>query len=71
MIQQETLQNGRIYTYSDAGYKIRQIQTNILYDDAVDVAPLRYTYEQTDQPIEHDASTPEELLNILLGGEQA
>jgi hypothetical protein len=31
---------------------IRQIETGILYEDAVDVIPCRYTYEESDVPIE-------------------
>lgn len=38
--------------YSDAGMKLRQIETGILYDDAVDAIPCRYTYEETEEPIE-------------------
>ena len=37
--------------YSDSGFKIRQIETGILYDDASDLVPCRYTYEETDIPI--------------------
>ena len=51
MIKTEELEN-RIHHYSDAGYKIRQIETGILYDDAIDVLPCRYTYEETDEPID-------------------
>jgi hypothetical protein len=32
--------------------KLRQVETDILYDDAVDVIPCRYTYEETDVPVE-------------------
>jgi hypothetical protein len=38
--------------YSDQGVKIRQIETGVLYDDAVDVIPCPYTYEESDEPIE-------------------
>ena len=38
--------------YSDIGMKLRQVETDILYDDAVDVIPCRYTYEETDVPVE-------------------
>lgn len=38
--------------YSDAGMKLHQIETGILYDDAVDVIPCPYTYEESDEPIE-------------------
>lgn len=40
----------RIHTWSDLGMMIRQIETGILYEDAVDV-PGKYTYEETDIPI--------------------
>lgn len=41
-----------VHTYSDAGMKIRQIETGNVYDEAWDVKPVRYTYEETDEPIE-------------------
>ena len=39
-------------TYSDENFKIRQIQTDVLYDEAIDVEDSIYTYEETDIPIE-------------------
>lgn len=41
-----------IRTYSDEGMKIRQVETSAIYDDAIDIEPVRYTYEETDIPIE-------------------
>lgn len=38
--------------YSDTNVKLRQIETGNIYEDAVDVIPCRYTYEETDIPIE-------------------
>ena len=64
-----------VLTYSDAGFNIRQIETGIIYEEAVDVVPLRYTYEETDIPIEpiedpeETEASAQEVLNILLGGE--
>ena len=53
MLQSELIENGeRIHRWSDADLKIRQIETGILYEDAVDNVPCRYTYEETDEPIE-------------------
>lgn len=53
MLKSEIIENGeRIHHWSDADLKIRQIETGILYEDAVDVMPCRYTYEETDEPIE-------------------
>lgn len=55
MLQSELIENGeRIHHWSDAGLKIRQVETGIMYDDAVDVMPCRYSYEETDEPIEED-----------------
>lgn len=42
-------------TYSDENFKIRQIQTDVLYDEAIDVEDSIYTYEETDIPIEDEA----------------
>ena len=44
--------NTRIRHYSDENMMIRQIQTGILYEDAVDVLPCKYNYEETDIPID-------------------
>ena len=44
--------------YSNAGMMLLQIETGIEYSEAVDVVPCRYTYQETDTPIEVD--TPEE-----------
>ena len=68
MIQTEMV-DGRIRHYSDAGYKIRQIETNILYEDAVDVLPCRYTYEETNEPVSEIFVETDRILNILLGEE--
>ncbi len=38
--------------YSDQGVKLRQVETGILYGDAVDAIPCKYTYEESDEPIE-------------------
>lgn len=44
-------------TYSDENYKIRQIETDLVYDEAIDVENAVYTYEETEEKIE----TAEEL----------
>lgn len=61
MIQTEMI-DGRIRHYSDQGLKILQIETGNIYEDAVDIVPCPYTYEETDEPIETHELTPEELL---------
>ena len=39
-------------TYSDENYKIRQIETGAIYDEAIDVEGAEYTYEETEEKIE-------------------
>lgn len=41
--------------YSDENFKIIQIQTGNIYDEAIDVEDSIYTYEETDIPIEDEA----------------
>ena len=56
MIKQETLfiNNKKfIKTYSDSNYYIKQVETNILYAEAIDVLPLKYTYIETSEVIEN------------------
>lgn len=59
MIIEEYLSATRVRHYSDIGMMIRQVETGILYEDAVDRVPCRYTYEETDVPIP-DEDVPEE-----------
>lgn len=41
-------------TYSDEDFKIKQVQTGYIYDEAIDVADSGYTYEETDMKIEQE-----------------
>ena len=50
MIIQTLINNNFAHTYSNKGVKIKQIETGIIYDEAVDTLPCRYTYEETDIP---------------------
>lgn len=80
MLQYET-KNNLAHHWSDAGMKIRQIETDILYADAWDVLPCRYTYEESDEPIytepevqelpepDPDQISDAEALNIITGGD--
>lgn len=59
MIKQEIVtMNGKefVKTYSDSGFYIKQLQTNALYDIAYDVLPLRFTYIETNEPIEEETA---------------
>lgn len=65
MIRTEQI-GDRVYTYSDAGVKIMQNETGIVYDDALDVPESGYTYTETDIAIE-DEITDSEALSIIMG----
>ena len=72
MIIAETVNNNLIRHYSDSGLMIRQEETGVLYDEAVDVSPCRFTYTETDQYISEETrlSSMEdraEAYNILMG----
>lgn len=50
MIQTDFLNNGTLIRhYSDAGMKIMQVETGIIYGEAIDVVPCSYTYVETDE----------------------
>lgn len=52
MIIEELIDDGRrVWHYSDANLMIKQVETGIVYEDAIDVVPCKFTYEETDDPI--------------------
>ena len=57
--------------YSDAGVMLRQIETDTLWPDAVDVLPCQYTYEETNiiipEPKEVTIEDKAEAYDILMG----
>lgn len=59
--------NGKDFykSYSDEGYKIYGGSPESYYDEAID--PFERTYVESGIPID-DASTAEEIVNILTGG---
>lgn len=66
MIIVETVDEGtREKRYSDKYVMIKQIETGNLYEDAMDVIPCKYTYEETDIPIEHPEPTDENVNRVI------
>lgn len=66
MIVEQQISDTLVRHYSDAGFMIKQIETGVLYSDAVDVQPCRYTYEETDTLVEPTLETIEaEYLGYL------
>ena len=60
--------NTRERRYSDKQVKLLQVETGNLYEDAVDVIPCPYTYEETDIPIEGNELSAQDALDIIFGG---
>jgi len=53
MIKTELLKDGTLIRhYSDIGMKLLQVETGIMYDEAIDIVPCKYTYEETENPVE-------------------
>ncbi len=50
----ETRSDGvKLYrTFSDEGFKIKQLPTGFIYDEAIDVEDTPYTYIETEEKIE-------------------
>lgn len=55
--------------YSDLGVKLKQLETDTLWNDAINAIPCRFTYTETDIPCDPVESSAEELLNIIVGEE--
>lgn len=54
----------RVRHYSDKDLKILQVETGIVYDDAVDEVPCRYTYKETDIPIDVPEDDEQEEMEV-------
>ena len=54
-------------TSSDT-YMIRQIETGKLYQEAMDIVPCSYTYEEAEELLPEFELTDSEALSIILGG---
>ena len=53
MIKTELLNDGTLIKHtSDSGKMLLQNETGIKYAEAIDVVPCKYTYTETDEPVE-------------------
>lgn len=68
MIKSEIIDNMVVRHWSDANVKLRQIETGTLWNDAVDILPCAYTYEETDEPLDPEDIDDAEALAIITGG---
>ena len=68
-VLEEQVSEFSVRHYSNRNLKLRQIETGIIYDDAIDIIPCQFTYEETDIPIESEnlELESEEALRIITG----
>ena len=69
MIVKQDYKGHFIRTYSDAGFRIIQTETGIVYDEAIDKTDREYTEtdERRDDWTPSGNSEAEELLSIITG----
>lgn len=67
MIKTEILKDGTLIRhYSDKRIKLKQVETGLIYDEAIDVIPCKYTYEETNEIVEQgELADAINALNIL------
>ena len=51
-------------TYSDLSLKIQKVGTNMIYNEAVDVESVSYTYIETDTPCNEEENIMREEIDI-------
>ena len=61
------VKNEKTGEWDSPKFKIRQYQTGILYDEAIDVENAPYTYTETDIPVEAEATTETEQKAAAFG----
>ncbi len=49
MIVEEKLNERLVRHYSDRGVKLKQVETGLVYDEAIDLVPCEFTYEETEE----------------------
>lgn len=54
MIIREKINENIVKYYSDQLFKIKEVETGIIYSDVYTLIPEQFTYEETDEKIEVD-----------------
>ena len=61
MIIEEMLSETLVKHYSDKGFQLLQKETGYLYPEPIDAVPCKFTYEETDIPIEEEEDQDERI----------
>ena len=51
MVIKEILDEKFVRHYSDNGLRLLQVETGVIYDEAVDLIPCEYTYEESEEVV--------------------
>lgn len=54
MVLEEFVGGNLVRHYSDKSLCLKQVETGIVYEEAIDTMPCQYTYEETDIHIEEE-----------------
>lgn len=67
MVITEFIEDKFVRHYSNLNVKVIQNETGAVYDEAVDIVPSKFTYSETNEPIEYilDAQS---ALDMIFGG---
>lgn len=71
MIIEVKIDENTVYHFSNEGKQLLQVETGVVYDEAYDIFPCPYTYQEVDREEELDpleiAEQAIEVNDILLG----
>lgn len=66
MVVKEVLNEKFVKHHSNEGMKLKQVETGLVYDEAIDLIPCQYTYEETGIRVEqNELEDTISALNIL------
>ncbi len=67
MVITEFIEDKFVRYYSNLNVKVIQNETGAVYDEAVDIVPSKFTYSETNEPIE-DILDAQSALDMIFGG---
>ena len=72
MIKTEMLNNNTLIRHYSDEYKVIQVETGYMYDEAVDIYPCPFTYIESEElkeqeELQEDYIEPQEALDIIFG----
>lgn len=67
MVITEFIEDKFVRHYSNLNVKVIQNETGAVYDEVVDIVPSKFTYSETNEPIE-DILDAQSALDMIFGG---